>query len=235
MAGGTMYKYKPRSRPSKPSAKQSKFLKRVSKTNRSMTLFRPIGIPDTYRCKLRYTQNVGVTTATAIGNQIFRLNSLQDPDLTGGGHQPTFYDQLTALYKTYRVDSAKITINAVPKPDNTDAVRSTIVANSTTAAFGNINDPAQQKRSKELQLVPGSRPGIMSMYVKNHAVLGVPLQKYKSEDDYSAPTGTGFPALQSLLHITQINASSVISQTVFYTVKIEYYCTFYDRKSQGVS
>jgi len=64
---------------------------------------------------LDYCQTVTLT-ASSSGNsagtaQIWRLNSLYDPDYSGTGHQPRFYDQICSLgYAEYLVRKADITL-----------------------------------------------------------------------------------------------------------------------------
>jgi hypothetical protein len=43
----------------------------------------------------------------------FRTSSLYDPDRTGGGHQPLFYDEMCAIYNQYRVLGAKAKVRFV--------------------------------------------------------------------------------------------------------------------------
>ena len=43
-------------------------------------------------------------------DQVMKLNSLYDPDFTGGGHQPYLYDTMTATYANYRVYAASVKI-----------------------------------------------------------------------------------------------------------------------------
>lgn len=43
------------------------------------------------------------TTALAPQFQVFRPNSMFDPDLTNVGHQPLYRDQIAAIYQNYRV------------------------------------------------------------------------------------------------------------------------------------
>ena len=46
----------------------------------------------------------GLNATAATGNQQqFRLNSVFDPDFTGAGHQPRYYDQISPQYSSYRV------------------------------------------------------------------------------------------------------------------------------------
>jgi len=42
--------------------------------------------------------------------QQFTCNGMYDPDVTGSGHQPLYYDQMTALYNHYTVVGSKITL-----------------------------------------------------------------------------------------------------------------------------
>lgn len=56
-----------------------------------------------------YVQNDVQTNAM----RSFRTSSLFDPDRTGTGHQPLFYDEMTAIYNQYRVLGAKAKIRFV--------------------------------------------------------------------------------------------------------------------------
>lgn len=49
----------------------------------------------------------------------FRANGMFDPNHTGTGHQPLFFDQLGAIYDQYTVISSKITVSAVPSASST--------------------------------------------------------------------------------------------------------------------
>lgn len=75
---------------------------------------------DTIKVKLRYVDFYNLDPAAGLtAVQSFRLNSCNDPDLTGVGHQPRGYDQYSALYNRYRVDKATIEVRAVPGPTAT--------------------------------------------------------------------------------------------------------------------
>lgn len=51
---------------------------------------------------LRYTERI-TNSGIATRDYLYNLNSLFDPNRTGGGHQPKGYDQISALYTRYRV------------------------------------------------------------------------------------------------------------------------------------
>lgn len=64
--------------------------------------------------KLKYTHvfslNAGLGTEA---NQDFRMNSLYDPDKTGIGGQPQWYDQWNNLYRKYRVIGSKAVVKFI--------------------------------------------------------------------------------------------------------------------------
>lgn len=104
------------------------------------------GFPDKLRTRIRYCETVQtVLTAGAITNYVFRMNSLNDPNFTGVGHQPRYFDQFCSgngPYNQYRVLGSKIKVTFTPVTDNTAGVVNTAPVlcaiynqpNSTTAA-----------------------------------------------------------------------------------------------------
>jgi len=73
------------------------------------------GFPETLTTTLKYCDKFNFTTAStsAVGN-VFRFNSPFDPDFTGTGHQPLYFDQFTPVYSRYVVMGAKLTATFSP-------------------------------------------------------------------------------------------------------------------------
>jgi len=64
------------------------------------------------RRTLRYAQTNTIDVANfGISAQVFRANSLYDPDYTGTGHQPNGFDQLIAAYNHYTVVGCRIRVS----------------------------------------------------------------------------------------------------------------------------
>lgn len=62
------------------------------------------GFPEELVTTVRYTDWITLTsTSGSIAYNTYRMNSLYDPDYTGAGHQPYYFDQLAALYGRYTV------------------------------------------------------------------------------------------------------------------------------------
>lgn len=68
------------------------------------------GLPEDINTVLRYVDTYTLTSSTnAVAKQSMRMNSLHDPDSTGVGHQPLYYDQLSSIYGRYNVICATMT------------------------------------------------------------------------------------------------------------------------------
>jgi len=66
------------------------------------------------RRTLRYAQtNVINVVNFSTAQQVFRANSLYDPDYTGTGHQPNGFDQLMAAYNHFTVTRARINVRVL--------------------------------------------------------------------------------------------------------------------------
>lgn len=59
--------------------------------------------PPQLRNTLRYNETVLISVSGGSGYYVFSCNALYDPNVTGTGHQPMYYDQLTPIYNHYTV------------------------------------------------------------------------------------------------------------------------------------
>ena len=56
-------------------------------------------VPDVYKCQFHYGERLSLTASVSNNYSaefIYAGNSLYDPDVSAGGNQPYFYDQLVA-------------------------------------------------------------------------------------------------------------------------------------------
>ena len=74
-------------------------------------LFRGKGFPDALTTNLVYSDSIILdpNASTIIPKFTYRLTSCFDPQFSIGGGQPTYFDQLSAVYERYVVNGAKIT------------------------------------------------------------------------------------------------------------------------------
>lgn len=69
------------------------------------------GYPTSKKVRLRYATTVSLNpSAGQVVKHQFSANSMFDPDVSGTGHQPRYYDQWMSSYNHYNVVSSKITV-----------------------------------------------------------------------------------------------------------------------------
>ena len=107
--------------------------------------------PNTKTLNLRYVENFtlnpGVLGATV---NVFSMNGLFDPNITGIGHQPMYFDNYMAIYGRYRVNRAYITfvacdtaiVNSVQTASGTSSGQY-YAANERAVRMFIIKDPEQ--------------------------------------------------------------------------------------------
>jgi len=83
---------------------------RVGTNSQNFLVHRGIGFPDKYRTRLMYCESVtlGPFSPQTL-SKAFSMSSAYDPDPAVGGGQPTWFDQLTAIYGKYNVVGSKMT------------------------------------------------------------------------------------------------------------------------------
>lgn len=70
-----------------------------------------VGFPDRLVTILKYSENYTFNSGTATPSaQVWALNSAYDPNNSGVGHQPSFYDTFSSVYGRYFVRRFKIEV-----------------------------------------------------------------------------------------------------------------------------
>lgn len=107
---------------------------------RRMGLYRrlrmPMGMfPSVKNVNLRYVEEFTLNPGNAsTAAYVFRVNNLYDPNYTGTGHQPMFFDTYAAIYQSYKVKMASITFIAIDNHITNTAVNNAVSGTTTTAS-----------------------------------------------------------------------------------------------------
>jgi len=133
-----------RKRTRAPSASAKK---RVVKPKTTRVRFRSLANPmvnkinQKMRCEMTYCE-YGVTLNGGAGSAapyVFAANGLNDPNITGVGHQPMGFDQLMELYNQYTVLGGIIKVTF----DNTDTALSQLIGITFKDTATTTADPRQ--------------------------------------------------------------------------------------------
>lgn len=77
------------------------------------------GFPLKMQMTHKYVQIIQMTNTTgSLATWVFSANGMYDPDITGTGHQPMYFDQMAALYDHYTVIGSKVTVQLTPIASN---------------------------------------------------------------------------------------------------------------------
>lgn len=85
-------------------------------------------------CKLVYFQQLSINVASGVGQYIFTTNGLYDPNITGIGNQPLYFDQLMEIYNHYVVTSSAIEVTPLGSTASRDEWMTMYIDDDTTVS-----------------------------------------------------------------------------------------------------
>lgn len=182
--------------------------------------------PDRTIVKMTYAQFNQLTSGVSFASQIYRGNSIFDPDLTGVGHQALAHDQWATLYEFYRVLSSSIEVYATSQ-DTVDPCLVVVVPSeeSTVIDAGNPDTYVESPYSKHayLSVRGGTDHCRIYSWMNTARILGV--RKFDSGFDEAAAFGanptTGAQWFWHVLVATRVNQPNVeIHVKITYTVEM---------------
>lgn len=126
-------------------------------------LGRSIGFPLKLKFKHRYHEVIGLTSASgALSHAYFSVNSLYDPNSSGTGHQPMYFDQVAALYNHYTVIGSKITVKVTPQSDGAVFPYKvvTFINDDTTVSTGSFG--VQEIKGAKTKIISGHNANVLT-------------------------------------------------------------------------
>lgn len=219
-----------RTTPSKYGGKK-KALKRYVKRMPSVVSLGRQAFPKQLSNTLKYATAVTFSlTAGAATPYAFSCNGLYDPDISGTGHQPLYFDQLMAIYNHYTVRSSRCKVSSVG-----------LYFNAATTVQMCIDDDATGPTTMSSM---AERPGAVSAFFNPIIENPYPLRKAwncranfggnpLSDPELQGTAGTN-PTEQQYFQILVGNDTG-INQTVTLYIEIEYDAVFNELKTIATS
>ncbi len=180
------------------------------------------------RTRLTYCDVFTVTTSVGpgLGNAIFNLNGLFDPDSTGVGHQPLGYDQLSALYGKYRVINTGWEISVLPTGVTPSSSLHLVVVPTNTATAFTVFTTAAEQTYSQVKIFNTYNPCVIRGGIDLAQLNGKTHQSYMADDTTAANT-TANPAEVLALHCMVLEPAGT-GITIRYQVKLNFDCEFSD-------
>lgn len=193
------------------------------------------GFPDKLTMTHRYVERVTLTNAapSAVQTGHFSCNGLYDPNTSGTGHQPIYFDQLTAIYDQYCVILSKIKITFT----NTGTVPcyAGVFLNDDTAMTGTTYYDASEQSNSKIVLLGARDSGSATRTIVRYWGVRKWFGKSPLANDVLRGTSTTNPTEQMhFMYWTQpIDATTV--ETVYATAQIEYVTVWTELKDIATS
>lgn len=177
---------------------------------------------------LVYCEIVSITMASGPGNldYQFNLNSLFDPDITGAGHQPKGFDQLSTLYARYRVYAVRYHVSYIVNLSTDQNVAFVVAPTNSSSGYANLTSPREVFQSKyniSTFYTPRSVSGMVNLPQLN----GKSRESYAA-DDTTAGTTTTSPSEVLSLHCVSAIQNTAVSQSANLSIKLEFLSEFWD-------
>lgn len=193
-----------------------------------------IGLPKQLRMSHRYVENILTASgAGTLSTYLFSCNGLFDPNFSGTGHQPMYFDQMSALYNHYTCLGSKCSVyarivgNTVP-----DALVGMYIDDDTTVTPTNSNGCSEQTTAVFAQINSApAKPAFFSRIWNAKEAFGGDIM----DNDNLTGSSAANPTEQQwyVLFAQDANFAGVL--TVQWTVVIEYDCVWDELKNLNAS
>lgn len=206
---------------------RKRWLKRRGATGLVNNSLQPIA--QRYICSMKYSQTISLSSLSPI--QRFNLNSIFDPDRTGGGHQPYGHDTFQTLYNRYRVISCSYVLTVY---NGTVPVRIAALPANEDITAGTVSEFTENPRARFMVQYPGGNTNILKGKVHIPSLVGRTKAQYMADDRYQATFGSS-PSELAVLNILAANLADTPADNTFCTIELKYKVEMFDVKNLAQS
>lgn len=196
------------------------------------------GVPNSQEVILRYAEIVtGSPASGVVSGNSYRLNGMFDPRVEAGGTQPTFFDQMTALYNNFCVTQCDIKVFVAPagyaETSGTTNANVNSQAMAIIAPYGTGTIPSAA--TSDVMEWPGSqavpmatqRSAVVSVKVLLHRAFGLSSEKMLLNNPNYWGSKTADPTTQWQAQAGVGSLSGALN-TYAWDVRIRYKAVFFN-------
>jgi len=168
---------------------------------------------------LRYTEEITANFSGGLWKYLWVANGMYDPNSTGTGHQPLYFDQLTAIYDHYTVLRSRIKAYFLCPSTISTGIVVSIYVDDDASVKGDALTAAEMPGAKSYGYVPaaGPCPLLTHSWDAKKTFGGNPQSQAELQGTASAN-----PTEISIYSIQAYDYSAAISGAVYCYVDIEY-------------
>lgn len=194
--------------------------------------------PYTRKVSLKYSEYANMQPATSIlSSYAFKINSLFDPNQSGVGDQPRYFDELcgSTLYKRYQVDAVKYKVTFINK-GTTDALASVAFRNTLTVTGGataeNHFHMRELTRTKQVTLLANDNDRSRATFEgvqKIWPILCRTESDYHDDATYQGSYAADPSGLAYMILYGSDNPQDVSGANIDWYVELTFYCSLFER------
>lgn len=191
------------------------------------------GFPKTIKFNHRYVEEIYLSsTVGATASYVFSCNGLYDPNITGAGHQPYYFDQMTTVYNHYCVIGSMITVRVAPKSTAEGPLSMSLVIDDNSTQTISAPQQVAEITDSVYDIIPSGCAEARSLTLNWSA------KKYFGKNPLANTELQGTiaanPAEQSY-YVINMHGLEAVTSSVWCTVTIEYIVIWKELKEVSLS
>jgi len=214
-------------------AKRQRIQRPIRRSN--LVNFAGKGLPLQLQATQKYAEYISLNiSGGGKGVYLFSCNGMYDPNVTGTGHQPHYFDQYSALYNHYRVTRSKIKVTLYDHtlsstgPTTRGLAMCIFIDDDATPSLTNQYDEYEREGNvSTVALANVQTAGVLRKAWNAKRAFGV-----KANGDAMEGTSAAQPVEQQFFVIS-VQAEPTDIVTIL--VELEYNATWTEQKSVGAS
>lgn len=200
--------------------KPKKYTRKSSPTIPKSLVNLGAGLPQKMLMTHKYTDFYNVAHSVGVQqNELFSVNGMSDPSFTHTGHQPLYFDQMSALYRQYTVLGSKITWKICQNNTGLFTVKAAFFINDDTTVSITQEALTEQPSSKGL-IIPshGNKVHTITQKWSSRKAFG---KNVISNPSFTA-VSTANPAEQQFFTMSAYSSNLTSPMSLDVQVEIEY-------------
>jgi len=181
-------------------------------------------VPDEMRVTLRYVDTVDATASVGAHSYSFAVNDVYDPDITGTGNQPAYYDELTSIYNRWVVPELEYDVAITSRTVSGRMSTAVVPVTQSSVAPSTFESASVLRYAKTADTTGGGPSYHIKGKISVADLYGIPDYQVEADDAFQGAT-TASPNRRCVLAIvTQTSGSSdALSLTITLKYKVRFY------------
>ena len=191
------------------------------------------GFPRRMYIAHKYVEQVTLTSTTSsVGTHVIKCNGMYDPNHTGSGHQPMYFDNCAAIYDHFTIVKSMFRAKVTPAAQYSAASTVTLYVDDDTTSAVTL-PAAAEMAGGQIQVFPPNCTDTIHHMRNNWSARGTFGGDPLSNDNLQG-TGTSDPTELSY-YTLQVQANSGATQSFYATVEVLYYAIWDELKTQDIN